>query len=189
VRRIGVFMIRDNLEDLPHHELPPGYRFRLFRKGDERLWAEIEYSADEFESADAALARFNKDFGPCVDEMERRCFFVETDGGQAVGTGMAWCGRDFLGGEYGRVHWISVRPEFQGRGLGKALISRVMDRLAESHDKACLKTHTNNIAAIKLYLDFGFRPLLLTPHCREAWETVGNILRHPTVEGALRELA
>lgn len=173
---IPVTMIRDNLTNLPRFELPAGYRIRNFRSGEEKVWSEIEIAAGEFANMDAALNAFNVNFGEDVEAMPSRGFFVETADGLAVGTGTAWYNRDFQGQEYGRVHWIGIRPEDHGRGLAKPLVGAVMNRLAESHERAYLKTFNTRIPAIKVYLDFGFVPFPGTERYEEAWEYVYRVL-------------
>jgi GNAT superfamily N-acetyltransferase len=186
---IPVTMVRDNLENLPSFELPAGYRIRAFRSGEETVWSEIEIAAGEFENLAVALNAFSANFGEDVQAMQSRSFFVETDSGLAVGTGTAWYNADFLGQDYGRVHWIGIRPEYHGRGLAKPLVRAVMRRLAESHERAYLNTFITRIPAIKVYLDFGFVPLLRTPRCEEAWKMYGEIVPHPGLSRAMSRLA
>lgn len=179
-----VTMIRESLENLPSFRLPEGYHIRNFRRGEEPLWAEVECAAGEFTSQEAGLARFNEEFGEHLDEMEDRCFFlVEDSSGRVIGTASAWYNREFRGEDYGRVHWVSIHPEFQGRGLAKPLMCAVMDRLARSHSKAYLTTQTRSARAIGIYLDFGFSPLLVSDTCKEAWRYLANVLKHPTLAG------
>jgi GNAT superfamily N-acetyltransferase len=173
---IPVTMVRDDLENLPSFELPAGYRIRTFRSGEENVWSEIETAAGEFQNMDVALNAFNVNFGEDVEAMLSRGFFVETDGGLAVGTATAWYNPSFLGRDYGRVHWVGIRPDHQGRGLAKPLVGAVMKRLAESHERAYLKTFNTRIPAIKVYLDFGFVPLMMTPQCEEAWEQTYRVI-------------
>ena len=183
MEQIPVTMVRDDLENLPDYALPGGYRVRTFRRGEERLWAEIEVSAGEFEgSLDLALERFDAEFGVDIEGMESRGLFLETDGGYAIGTATGWYNPDFLGQDYGRIHWVGIRPEYHGRGLGRPLVGAAMRRLAESHKRAYLHTLSPRLAAIRIYLDFGFRPLPMRADCERAWRMIGEELRHPGLE-------
>lgn len=180
-----IIMIRDNMDNIPFYVLPSGFYVRKFRPGDEVYWAEVEYAAGEFESSDAALSRFVHEFGNALDEMEDRCFFlVNEEGERVIGTATAWYDLKFRGEEWGRVHWVAIIPEFQGRKLAKPLMSVVMQRLRQSHNKAYLKTHTKCLKAINMYLDFGFQPSLEYPTCEEAWRQIASLIDHP----ALNEL-
>lgn len=179
-----VVMVRDDLDDLPSHPLPAGYSTRKFRKGEGRLWAQVEAAAGEFGSADAALERFIREFGDKLDDMEDRCFFlVDDETRRVIGTATAWYDPDFEGEDYGRVHWVSIVPEFQGRRLAKPLMCVVMERLRQSHTKAYLTTHTKCEKAIRTYLDFGFRPFCRHETCEEAWRYLAGVLDHPALRG------
>jgi GNAT superfamily N-acetyltransferase len=79
----------------------------------------------------------------------------------------------FLAARSGRVHWMAILPEFQGRGLGKALLSTICHRLRElGHERAYLHTSAARIPAIKLYLKFGFEPMIRNAEERAVWKEV-----------------
>ncbi len=178
-----VQMVREHLEDIPLYPMPQGFHVRAFQPGDEEHWAEVEHAAGEFESREAALERFRRDFGGKLDELRDRSFFVvDEESGRVVGTATAWYDPDFLGENYGRVHWVAILPEFQGRKLAKPLMCVVMNRLKQSHTKACLATHTRCDRAINMYLELGFRPYLSTPTCEEAWGRLAELLDHPALK-------
>lgn len=176
---IHIVMVRDNLDAIPQHELPEGFSIRTFRAGEGPLWAEIGTAAGNFTSPDVAQDRFNIEFDKPVEDMESRCFFVvHNETNRAVGTAMAWYDPDFNGEPYGRVHWVAIIPEFQGKGLAKPLLCAVLNRLAESHTKAVLGTQTFRRAAVNLYLGLGFKPFFKNPTCPQAWKELANDLNH-----------
>src|SRR5699024_5100062 len=111
MKRIKLQMIRTTSNDIPKYELPEGLVFRMFRDGDQKLWADIETRVDEFETEDDALKRFYSEFGDSIDEMEERCVFIETAEGEAIGTTTAWYG-DLKGDGriLGRIHWVGIVP-------------------------------------------------------------------------------
>ena len=179
---IRVAMIRDTLNDLPEYPLSGCCFFKNYKRGDEEVWAEIETSAGEFTDVDSALKRFQSEFGPYLSGMEKRCLFLCTDAGEIIGTAAAWYNREFKDGTYGRLHWVAIRPEYQGRGLGRPLVSAAMKRLAEFHQKAYLTSQTTSAAGIKIYLDFGFLPCISTGKCRRAWRLLARELNHPALK-------
>ena len=99
-----------------------------------------------------------------------------------MGIVSAWYHRNYRGRELGLIHWIAVRPAHQGLGLGRAAMSYALHQLAQWHDRAGLGTQTKRIRAIKLYLDFGFRPDLERPGALESWRKVKAELDHPRLE-------
>lgn len=179
---VPLIMIREDMDNIPSYVLPSSFYIRNFCPGDEVYWAEVEYMAGEFESLEAAFARFVREFGAALDKMEDRCFFlVDQESEKVIGTATAWYDLKFRGEEWGRVHWVAIIPEFQGRKLAKPLVSVVMQRLKQSHNKAYLKTHTKCLKAINMYLDFGFRPSLEYPTCESAWRQIASIIDHPAL--------
>ena len=177
MKRIKLAMIRKNMLDIPQYELPEGFQMRLFQKGDEQKWANTETRVDEFKDEEAALAHFEKEFGAYVDEMTERCLFIEDEQGEVIATTTAWYGE--LEGEdevLGRIHWVGVVPEYQGRKLAKPLLSAAMNILASKHSKAYLTSQTTSYQAVNMYLNYGFEPLFMNPTCQEAWELMEKTL-------------
>ena len=160
MKRIPVKMMRKDLLNIPEYSLPTGFRLRLFKKGDERNWARVETSVDEFKNEEDALNRFNNEFGPYIDEMSKRCILIENKDGEVIGTTTAWYGDLNEDGElWGRIHWVAISPEYQGKKLSKPLLSAAMNILADYHSKAYLTSQTTSYQAINMYLNYGFEPL------------------------------
>ena len=182
LEHIPLLMVRDDLTELPSFPLPPGYRLRRFRRGDERLWVEINLSIGAFDgSLERGLEYFEKEFGAARDQMESRCLFLETADGKAVGTTTAWFNPSFRGREYGRIHWVAIRPEHQGKKLAKPLLAAALARLAELHDRAYLSTQTTSARAIHMYLDFGFEPYITSEREEAGWRLLASVLQHPAL--------
>lgn len=173
---IEVFMARPDLSGLPKQELPAGYSIRVYQPGDEAAWVRIQELADRYNKV--TLETFESDFGYDPGGFQTRGFFLIAPNGEAVGTASAWYDNDFEGESWGRVHWVAITPEHQGRGLSKPLLARVLHRLAEEHDKCYLVTSSARIPAISLYLKFGFRPLIRGEAGREGWLHVQQVMPH-----------
>jgi len=78
-----------------------------------------------------------------------------------------------IGTLWGRVHWMAMLPEVQGRGLGKALLTAICQRLRElGHERAYLHTSAARLPAIRLYLKFGFEPVIRNDGEAAAWEKI-----------------
>ncbi len=181
----SVRMIRSHLRDLPVVPFPAGFGIRPMAVDDIGLWTDIQRDAEPYVTITDTL--FRREFGSDLEAVARRCYIVTGPKGLGVGTISAWHDRDFLGREYGRIHWVSVRPGCQGKGVGKAALAYAMGRLAEWHDCAYLVTSTERIAAIALYLSFGFEPDMTPANARVAWEGLNKKLPHPVVKKALGE--
>jgi ribosomal protein S18 acetylase RimI-like enzyme len=162
-------MIRKNLEQIPGFELPDGFALRWYQPGDEETWLQIHLAADRLQPITPDL--FNQQFGSDITVLpQRQCYLLAPDG-QAIGTATAWFKDNFEGRRFGRVHWVAIVPEYQGRGLAKPLMSTICRRLQElGHDCAYLTTSTARLPAINLYRRFGFEPLIRTPEEADIWK-------------------
>jgi GNAT superfamily N-acetyltransferase len=179
---VTVDMVRDDLCDFPLYRLSPGYRFRMYALGDEAAWMALQYAAEPFFVVAPNL--FEREFGSHVDALSDRMFLVETDAGAVVASITAWWERAHEDpDERGRIHWVVVHPDHQGRGLAKPMMTAAMQRLAQSHRAAVLGTSTGRIWAIKTYLDFGFHPdpaqMEAKPETVPGWQAVQERLQHP----------
>lgn len=183
MERIPVWMTRSDLKNIPEHPLPEGFRFRMLEDGDRETWSEICFEAGGmFDDMDKARATFDKDFGGHEEELKERCFFVVDEAtGKTVATTTAWY--DHKPGEEdpGRIHWVAVRKDYQGRKLARPMLAEAMRFLAKHHTKGCLATNTGCARAIGIYLDFGFEPALTTERWEEAWSYLANELKHPAL--------
>lgn len=154
---IDVMMHRPSGAAVSEFPLPEGYTFSLFQAGDERAWAEIEASVGEFDTPIDALLYFQKTYLPYARELERRCMFVKNPTGDLVATAMAYW-------EYSGIrrqpwlHWVSVRPDYQNLGLGKAIASKVVCLMIQIEGDCDFYLHTQTWShkAIGIYEKLGF---------------------------------
>lgn len=154
-----VVMVRDDLVNYPEYLLPEGYEYHIYQPGDEKAWAEIETSVTEFDECKKAEEYFKNEFLCFPEEAKKRCIFVKNPEGELVATTSAWFGDD-LGGIKQKLHWVAVKPEYQGKGLSKALLTKALDVLNDLHcdGKIYLTTQTWSYTAIGIYKKFGFKP-------------------------------
>ncbi|SDT48930.1 Acetyltransferase (GNAT) family protein [Paenibacillaceae bacterium GAS479] len=154
----NVIMKRHAGSFLPQFVLPVGYSIGRYTEGMELQWAAIETSVGEFDSDEESLTYFQKEYLPQSNELKKRLLFVLNPEGEAVGTITGWWN---LTGERCdlAIHWFAVRPEYQGLGLGKALVAECMRNLIdlEGDKDIYLHTQTWSYKAITLYLKTGFK--------------------------------
>jgi ribosomal protein S18 acetylase RimI-like enzyme len=138
-------------------ELPNGFTWVLFHPGDERHWARIETAVGEFAEEAEALAYFQDQYGPHREELERRLVFVRAPDGDVVGTVTGWWNMT-NGRRDASLHWLAVLPQYQGQGIGRALVSLCLWRLRELDGDRDIYLHTQTWShrAIALYLNAGF---------------------------------
>jgi predicted GNAT family acetyltransferase len=161
-----VRMIHKNLAAVPVFACPDPFRFEFYRTGREEDWLEIHKLSDQFNVFTPFV--FPDQFGKDIELLKQRQLFLLNADGKTIGTATAW--DDFRTKYSGRVHWVALLPEYHGKGLGNSLLSAVCQNLiAAGHEKGCLSTSTARLAAIKLYLKFGFQPLIQSEADQLSW--------------------
>jgi GNAT superfamily N-acetyltransferase len=166
-----IVMIRRTLEEVPSFTLPLDYAFRCYQPGDEAHWLNIHVAAEHHEPVNREL--YARRFGTDPAVLARRQLFLLSPTARPIGTATAWHDPYFQGQNFGRVHYVAVVPDFQGRGLSKPLMTAVLLRLKElGYERAYLATSAARLPAIGLYLKFGFEPLIRGSDEEALWSTV-----------------
>ena len=162
-------MVRENLDDLPDIKLPVGYSLVWYSPGMEADWIRIHEKAEKYLQID--YLKYEKEFGSREDDLKQRQCFIRNSQQEIVGTASAWFDSLFMGESFGRVHWVAIVPEEQGKKLSNCLLTAILLRLKDLHyHKAYLTTSTQRLGAIHLYLKFGFVPIIESEASARAWE-------------------
>ena len=168
-----VFLIRNDLEGVPDLNVPEPFSIRNYVKGDEENWFKIYKAADHYNKIYSSM--FKEYFGADEVKLSRRQFYICNEEGAAVATATAWYNSDYHGIHIGRVHWVAVHPDYQGRGLARPLLSHVLKRLkALGHKKCYLRTLHVRIPALRLYLSCGFKPDIRNENDQRIWDEVNR---------------
>lgn len=152
-------------------KLKDGYQIRPLAEDMIDSWCEtsLELTGGDKWSRDEFISRML--FSPPLTLSPKHIFcVVETATGRMVGTASA-C----LDGtkKYGNLHMVTVRPDFKGLGLGKAICSAAVNTFIENQvGEADLSTDDFRIPAIAIYLSLGFRPFLYDDDMYGRWKTI-----------------
>ena len=168
-----LYMVRDNLENIPSYSFPAGYRMYPMRQDDIGVWVDVQRDGEPY-IPNINHSMFYGTFGNDLQSMGTRCFLLHDQRGCAVGTASAWYRTDENGIEYGQIHWVALRKEHQGRGLGNALMTYILTELSHGYERAFLETQSKRINAIGLYLKFGFTPLITDREGEIGWAEVAE---------------
>jgi len=158
IPHIGVLMDKTDTAEYPRHTLPAGYAFSHYKPDLEAQWAALHFEVGQTDSLEEAEAIFKNDFaGRDIGRM----LFVLDQNNELAGTGCLWDGNHF-GTTLQRLHWIAVSPRHQGRGIAKAVVSKLLDVYNELGyaDYIYLTSQTWSYRALRLYMGFGFRPYM-----------------------------
>lgn len=153
---VDLLMERELTDPIPSYELPEGYRFAFYQPGNRDAWIAVEQSAKELKSFEQGVEVWQQYYGKVESQMHDRMLFIVNPKGEKVATATAYP-TDEPG--LGQVHWVAVKREEQGKGLARPLIAKVLEVLAgHGCQRAFLHTQTVTWVAVRLYLQFGFRP-------------------------------
>lgn len=162
VPHIGVLMTKQDLHDYPKYALPAGYQFSGYQTGDETAWATLQTSVGHMQNQVEAKQIFQEVFLLVAEEeqLTKKCLFVKNKAGEIVATASLWRGEHF-GKRLQRIHYVAVAEQEAGKGIAKALLTKLLDlyhELGLQQEFLYLTTQTQSYVAIHLYLKFGFVP-------------------------------
>jgi mycothiol synthase len=148
-------MYRPHLHDDPAvRPLPAGYEVRIARGDD-----------DERDLALVMTAAFDEEWTverirtALTEAPDVLAVYVVTWQGRPVATASSrWDPAQFP--DTGYVHWVGALPDHAGRGLGAALMERLMQDFRDrGYHAAILETDDFRLPAIKVYLRLGYVPV------------------------------
>jgi ribosomal protein S18 acetylase RimI-like enzyme len=148
----GPYFARSLEGDVPMLEAPAGFEVRGLRDGDVESRARAHFEA--FSPGSKMTAEYYRGFmrAPSYDR-DLDSVAIAPDGAVAA-YAMAWLDRQNLVGEFEPV---GTRPEFQRRGLGRAVLLRGLRKMqGRGMREAIVYTNGTNDAAIALYRSVGF---------------------------------
>ncbi|MCB0077064.1 MAG: GNAT family N-acetyltransferase [Anaerolineales bacterium] len=152
---MDLFMLCWRLNANALRPLPDGYTMRAIRPDELTLWKGFPFDeeATAARHLDEMTHYFERVYADRRALFFQRCQFVCDPNGLPVGTGFIWPA-------YGNVttlHWIKVKRSYEGRGIGRGMLSSLMRRVAADDYPVYLHTHPQSTRAIKLYRDLGFQ--------------------------------
>lgn len=180
-----------SLTKVPQVALPAGFTFRFYQAGDDAAWVDLYDAAEGI--VEISLEVFRKQFYGNVEALQQRMLFIINEAGQPIATSTAWYDDIDNDASLGRVHWVAVHPDYQGRGLAKPLLSKSLETLRTcGHRAAYLMTSTSRIPALTLYMRYGFVPQIRSAEDHAAWQQCQPAMRpdeQQVLETVLREFA
>jgi GNAT superfamily N-acetyltransferase len=151
---LNLFMMCRELDKSALSELSGSFHTRCCRKDELDIWKAMPFDNQE----EAAEYRgFMDDFFATVYERKEElffetCLFVCDADDRPVATGFIWKAYDAISS----YNWFKVLKGYEGKGIGRALLSITMQELNDDDYPVYLHTQPGSYRAIKLYSDFGF---------------------------------
>lgn len=167
IPELNIFMMCESLHPDALRELPLGFHIRTCRKRELEIWKAIHFdnSITAAKYHDFMTHYFNNVYAEKGDLFFEKCLFVcDNDNDKPIGTCFIWKAYNKIN----TLHWFKVSKHYEGRGIGRALLSVVMQDLKNEDYPVYLHTQPSSYRAIKLYSDFGFsllsNPVIGTRH-------------------------
>jgi ribosomal protein S18 acetylase RimI-like enzyme len=151
---LNIFMMCEALNRNSRTELPVNYSIRNCRPDELDIWKMMPF--DDVDMA-KKYEGFMSDYFTTTYVGKEELFFAKTlfvcDGqDRPIATCLSWKAYDKLN----TIQWFKVLKEYEGQGIGRALLSIVMEELEIDDYPIYLHTQPSSFRAIKLYSDFGF---------------------------------
>lgn len=150
----NIFMMCETLNRDAITELPASYSIRSCRPDELGIWKTMPFDDDDLakEYEEYMSDYFTTTYGGKEELFFAKTLFVCNRQDQPIATCLNWQAYD----EFNTIQWFKVLKEYEGQGIGRALLSIVMQKLEMRDYPVYLHTQPSSFRAIKLYSDFGF---------------------------------
>jgi ribosomal protein S18 acetylase RimI-like enzyme len=150
----NLFMMCTKVNKASFSELPDGYHMRNLKENELDIWKAMPFDEPEMAKKYYGFMSdyFNNVYLEKKDEFFKRCIFVCNVEDKPIGTCFIWKAYDKIN----TIHWLKILKDYEGKGLGRALLTVVMKNLQKDDYPIYLHTQPSSYRAIKLYSDFGF---------------------------------
>lgn len=153
---LNIFMMCDKINKNALSKLSEGFYIRTCKSEELSIWMEFPFDNEEDKSNYYEYMNdyFKNVYGSNVEEFYNRCLFVcEDKTDKPVATCFIWKAYNKIN----TIHWFKTLKEYEGKGLGRALLSYTMCSLNDNDYPVFLHTQPSSFRAIGLYSDFGFK--------------------------------
>jgi GNAT superfamily N-acetyltransferase len=154
---LNIFMMCEQLNERACKELPKDFYFRNCSPQDLETWKAFPFDSDILpeEHRDFMDDFVERVYGNQMDLFYKNTLLVCNSEHQPVATCSHWKAY----GKFNSIHWLKTIKAYEGKGLGRALLTAVMRSVPASGYPLYLHTQPGSFRAIKLYSDFGFKLL------------------------------
>jgi ribosomal protein S18 acetylase RimI-like enzyme len=150
----NIFMMCEELNHDSLAKLPTNYSIRSCRPDELNIWKMMPFDDDDLakEYEDFMSDYFVVTYGGKEDIFFAKTLFVCDGQDTPIATCLIWKAYN----EFNTIQWFKVLKKYEGQGIGRALLSIVMQQLERFDYPIYLHTQPSSFRAIKLYSDFGF---------------------------------
>jgi len=153
---LNIFMMCDYLNQDALRDIPKGFYVRTCKPEELDVWKAFPFDNDDDKKSyyDYMTEYFNSVYLEKKEEFYLKCLFLcEEKTDKPVSTCFIWKAYNKIN----TIHWFKTIKEYEGRGLGRALLSYIMSSLDKIEYPIFLHTQPGSFRAIGLYSSFGFK--------------------------------
>lgn len=153
----NIFMMCEQLNEDALTELNADFYIRNCRPNEIEIWKAFPFDSetvpDEYE--DFMNQIIHDSYGSNMESFFNNTVFVCDKEDKPIATCSYWKAY----GKFNSIHWLKTKKEYEGQGLGRAVLSEIMKKFSSTDYPIYLHTQPGSFRAIKLYADFGFKLL------------------------------
>lgn len=153
----NLFMMCSALNPAAFRSLPSGFHIRKCRENELGTWMDFpfDHPMEAEKYREFMSSYFEKVYAGKGKLFFDKCLFVCDSQDRPIGTCFAWRAYEKIT----TLHWFKVLKPYEGSGIGRALLTYVMQTIPNHEFPVFLHTQPSSFRAIKLYTDFGFELL------------------------------
>lgn len=150
----NIFMMCEKLNENALTGLDKDYYFRNCRRDELDVWKAFPFDSHtippEYEDF---MNRFIKEtYSSNMNLFFQNTVFVCDKNDTPIATCSYWKAY----GKINTIHWLKTLKAWEGKGIGRAVLSEIMKRFTSTDYPVYVHTQPGSYRAIKLYADFGF---------------------------------
>ncbi|MCL2835063.1 MAG: GNAT family N-acetyltransferase [Treponema sp.] len=155
---MDIFMMCKKINKKAFGNLSSEYYVRNLLKTELEIWKKLPYYEYDYteENRENMTKWFNLVYGKNEELFYRKCLVVCNKNNEIIGSCFLWKSYD---NRINSVHWLKVIPQYENKGIGRALLTILFKDAGKSDMPIYLHTQIESYRAIKLYTDFGFKIL------------------------------
>lgn len=184
---LNIFMMCDKVNENAFSNLDNTYYIRNCKKDELDIWKAFPFDNEEDKRNYYQFMNdyFKNVYGKREKEFFDRCLFVcEKKTDKPVSTCFIWKAYNKIN----TIHWFKTLKEYEGKGIGRALLTYLMKNLNEDELPVYLHTQPSSFRAIGLYSNFGFK-IVTNPsigyrdnHYKQSLEILKRFMRKDAFE-------
>lgn len=151
----NIFMICRELNTEAFRDIPEGYHVRNCRRDEFDIWKKFPFDSEkEAQEYDDFMENYYEENYKAQEGLFfERCKFLCDENDRPIATAFIW--KHY--GKYTTVNWLKTLKEYEGKGLGRSLLTYILNDVDRKEYPIYLHTQAGSFRAIKLYSDFGFK--------------------------------